>query len=717
MRPLHYLKRRLSPARRYLMRGDAARSRGDWPTAVRCYSRVVALRPASGPLHVQLGHALKQSDQRQHAAAAYRRALDLMPDDVDTRIHLADLLRVDGVLDQAAILYGQILALDPGRDDAWQALAEMGERRHAPGSAFAPQITAARAVRLAALEAQLAAERRTLSAITTYPVCLYDAFRQANPVPPPPGPPSVRPAIMILAFGASPAMLDATLRSIGTQALACPHVMIAGALAIRDHPVAGAVYRDHRITWVHRDDVARVIGQPLIVVAAGVVLDAHASGWLGYAAERTGGDIVYADHDRCIQDWRRGDLFEDPVLYGSHDARLIATGPFPPITTLIPTLTAVMVDALLAERNGLVTIRQLVLDGVRAIHVPRRLSSRLGLTRAARSAPSASFMMDELEMPPRIERHDPTVARPSAIGVVIPTRNEGVMLRSMIDSLRATASDPDRLRIAVFDNRSDDPATIAILTALRMEGVEVIGFDEPFNWSRINNRGAAMLNTDQLVFANNDMTMLSANWDVTLAAALADSVVGAVGARLLYPDGGYQHAGVLFGTDRDSLTVHEGVGHGGQDAGPGGRWRLPHSVAAVTGAFLGVRRPVFDMLAGFDEALAVAYNDLDFCLRIRERGQHILYCPDISLIHYESRSRGKNIARHQVAWDEGEQAFLGRRWGEALRHDPGYNPQWARNGIPFDGLREPDSDEVVRWIDAAAGGNPWEVGRSTKPAN
>ncbi|WP_419825569.1 glycosyltransferase [Sphingomonas sp.] len=130
----------------------------------------------------------------------------------------------------------------------------------------------------------------------------------------------------------------------------------------------------------------------------------------------------------------------------------------------------------------------------------------------------------------------------------------------------------------------------------------------------------------------------------------------------------------------------------------------------MTGAFLAMRRAVFERVGGFDEArLAVGYNDLDLCLRVPAAGLRVLFEAGIELVHHEPRTRGQNIARSRVAWDEGELITLRRRWGDALDLDSSYNPRWARCERAFDGVHVPHEAEVLAWIDRRARPDPWAI--------
>jgi O-antigen biosynthesis protein len=153
---------------------------------------------------------------------------------------------------------------------------------------------------------------------------------------------------------------------------------------------------------------------------------------------------------------------------------------------------------------------------------------------------------------------------------------------------------------------------------------------------------------------------------------------------------------------------HEGRGAAFDDPGPDRRWVSRRAVAAVTGAFLGVRRAAFEAAGGFDAGrLFVGHNDIDLCLRLREQGLLVVYEPAIEAIHHEGATRGRYVSRAEVMWDLGEGRDLVRRWGAALRVDPGVNPHWMRHARPFDGLREPPMHELLDHIDRSGSAAPW----------
>jgi hypothetical protein len=203
------------------------------------------------------------------------------------------------------------------------------------------------------------------------------------------------------------------------------------------------------------------------------------------------------------------------------------------------------------------------------------------------------------------------------------------------------------------------------------------------------------------------MVMLTDGWDDLVRGLLQRPEVGVVGAKLLYPDGTIQHAGVLFGWR--GRAIHDGLYEERFAPGPLGRWQLRRRASAVTGAFLAIRQQDFDEVGGFDEQrLAIAYSDLDMALKIRRLGRAVIYAPEIELTHFESKSRGlTHLGRESAALDEAELALMRRRWPGALETDPSVHPGWKAATLPFRLLGLPTRDAAVRHLEASAKRDPW----------
>jgi GT2 family glycosyltransferase len=275
------------------------------------------------------------------------------------------------------------------------------------------------------------------------------------------------------------------------------------------------------------------------------------------------------------------------------------------------------------------------------------------------------------------------------ISVIIPTRDNPGELGVMIDSLLALAARPERVEILVVDN-GDIPAALPA-----RPGIRRLAVPGAFNWSHFNNRAAAEAADGILVFANDDMRMLTPGWDERLAGLLGRPAIGIVGARLLYPAGGLQHAGILTGW-RGSL-VHDGLGAAGDAPGPEGRWCRPRRVSAVTGAFLAIASGLFEAAGGFDaEALPVAYSDVDLCFRIRARGLAVLWDAELELLHRESGTRGpEHLRPEDAARAAAERQAFETRWPSAAGPDPFCHPAFADFGRPCQHVAAISRERIV----------------------
>jgi GT2 family glycosyltransferase/2-polyprenyl-3-methyl-5-hydroxy-6-metoxy-1,4-benzoquinol methylase len=247
------------------------------------------------------------------------------------------------------------------------------------------------------------------------------------------------------------------------------------------------------------------------------------------------------------------------------------------------------------------------------------------------------------------------------ISIIIPTKDSVNLLKQCIDSID-TLTDYRRYEVLVVDNNSGSPRTKEYFSQLRHR---VVPFPEPFNFSRINNHAVRQAKGDYLVFLNNDTEVISREWLTAMLEFCQFPDVGVVGAKLLFPNNTIQHAGVVLG-----LGGIAGHGHKFFPAHSRGYFDslfCTRNCSAVTAACMMVRRDAFAKVGGFDENLSVAFNDVDFCIRIRRARYRIVWTPYALLYHHESVSRG-------YALDPREVGYMQQRWAEELLNDPYYNP-------------------------------------------
>jgi GT2 family glycosyltransferase len=270
----------------------------------------------------------------------------------------------------------------------------------------------------------------------------------------------------------------------------------------------------------------------------------------------------------------------------------------------------------------------------------------------------------------RVRHSLPTSAPLTSI--VICTRDHASLLRTAIDSICSKTTYPN-YEIVVLDNGSRDPATLTYLDSISAQpGIKVIRDDSPFNYSRLNNTAVTHTRGQVLCLLNDDIEVLTTDWLEEMVSFAAQPDVGAVGARLWYPDGTLQHGGVIIGAGGVAGHAHPRLPKG--ETGYFCRAVLQQELSAVTGACLVVRRDVFEEVGGLDEQIAVAFNDVDLCLRIRAAGYRNIWTPFAELIHHESASRGYEDNPEKLARFQREIRFMQDRWGAALGSDPHYNP-------------------------------------------
>jgi GT2 family glycosyltransferase len=265
------------------------------------------------------------------------------------------------------------------------------------------------------------------------------------------------------------------------------------------------------------------------------------------------------------------------------------------------------------------------------------------------------------------------------VSIIIPTKNKVELLYRCIESIFEKTSYKN-FEIIVVDNRSDDYKTLEYLNKIsKHPQIKVLRYNFPFNYSKINNYAVQFATGELLLFLNNDTEVINNDWLEELVSHAIRKEVGAVGAMLYYPNDTIQHAGVILGIDvvAGHAYRHFPKGHPGQF----GRAWLPQYLSAVTGACLMTRKEIFQEIGGFDKKLEVGYNDIDLCLRIREKGYKIVWTPYAELYHYEGATRGietiANPRARREAWTMIE------RWGKMLYFDPAYNPNLTLDRIDF----------------------------------
>lgn len=270
-----------------------------------------------------------------------------------------------------------------------------------------------------------------------------------------------------------------------------------------------------------------------------------------------------------------------------------------------------------------------------------------------------------------------SVSSPCAT-IIIPTKDRCDLLTRCVESLKRKTAAQD-LDVIVIDNGSEQASAQRYLAGLaRDPRFRVLTKPGPFNFSRLCNEAAARAKAATLVFLNNDTEIIEEHWLDPLLYWASQDDVGAVGAKLLYPSGCVQHAGVLLGIDGRAGHFERTVKK--DDPGYFGRLCVPHEVSAVTAACLAMEKKKFDAVGGFDEInLPIELNDIDLCLRLLERGFRVICAADCVLIHHESASRGRTARADEIY--SKERRYFRARWMHYLRDDCYFHPALSLHSL------------------------------------
>jgi GT2 family glycosyltransferase len=265
------------------------------------------------------------------------------------------------------------------------------------------------------------------------------------------------------------------------------------------------------------------------------------------------------------------------------------------------------------------------------------------------------------------------------VSIVIPTRDRKDLLELCIRSLDETTGYRNK-EIIILDNGSEEEATKSYFAGLsKRPDVRIIAAPGPFNYPRLINLGASHARGEILVTLNNDIEAFEPHWLDEMVSQVLRPGVGLVGCLLLYPDRSVQHAGVIIGLSGVAGHMHAEATP--DDPGYAGRIYVTQDLSAVTGACHVMRRSLFERLGGLDERhLAVAYNDIDFCLRVREAGLRVIYTPHARLLHRHSASRGSDVRPERLASYTWERDYMRTRWSHVIFDDPFFNPNLSLSG-------------------------------------
>ncbi|AEY02708.1 family 2 glycosyl transferase [Oceanimonas sp. GK1] len=263
------------------------------------------------------------------------------------------------------------------------------------------------------------------------------------------------------------------------------------------------------------------------------------------------------------------------------------------------------------------------------------------------------------------------------VSVLIPTKDRLDILKPCLDTLLSVTEYPD-FEVLILDNQTTCPEALAFMKVLSEQDarVHVLPWNYPFNFAAINNFGAKHAKGSVLALVNNDIEPISPHWlqEMVSLACLPDT--GCVGAKLYYPNGAIQHAGVVLGLG--GVAGHSDRFSPGNAAGYLQRLQHVREVSAVTAACLVVKKELFERVGGMNEEhLAVNYNDIDFCLKVNALGYKNLWTPHAELVHHESVSRGPATSKAHIKRARQEADYMYKTWGNRLCADPFYSPNFS----------------------------------------
>ena len=260
------------------------------------------------------------------------------------------------------------------------------------------------------------------------------------------------------------------------------------------------------------------------------------------------------------------------------------------------------------------------------------------------------------------------------VSIIIPTKDKADLLKKCIDSI-LTKTCYFNYEIVIIDNQSDDDKTFDYLDEIKNNPkIRILNYSKLFNYSAINNYAVSKCNSEYVLFLNNDTEIISEEWLSSMMEHAQRHEVGAVGAKLLYPDGSIQHCGVIIGGFGDTPVAGHLYKHA-KGSGKFGIIDMVRNYSAVTAACMLTKKSIFEEVGGFDEDnLTIAFNDIDYCLKLRRRGYLIVYTPYAKLYHYESMSRGYEDTPEKTERLSRESEFMRMKWMNVIdKGDPYYN--------------------------------------------
>ncbi|MGF1498252.1 MAG: tetratricopeptide repeat protein [Elainellaceae cyanobacterium] len=698
--------------------GEALAHLEDWDGAIAAYRRALDLQPDLPLGHHKLAEVLQaraQTDQ-QTAIALYQQAIarspdaeapyhgliQLQPKNVEGYLGLAHVLSQQGRLDEAIVYYQMALQLRPDRTDIQGWLDQTVERQARLKPLLAQPMGATSEFYRVWIEEN---EPTPAEAVQ-----MMEAIAQFTDSP--------LISIVMPVYNTPAPMLREAIQSV--QAQIYPHWQLCIADDASTQPHVRTILEeyaagDRRIKVAYRTDNGHISASSnsALELATGefVALLDHDDCLSPYALyevvrllnQHPEADLIYSDEDKLTPDYQRTDPFfkpdwcPDTFLSRMYTCHL---GTYR--RSLLMEIGGFRVGYEGSQDYDLVL--RFTEQSDRIFHIPKILyhwrihpgsvtggaevkpyayeAAIRSLTDALQRRGEPGKVLMNTQYPGFYTiRYDLVATR--KVSIIIPTRNLGHVLNACLKSIFERSTYPN-FEVVLIDNGSDDPETLAILQDWKTQEPDrfrCFRYDVPFNYSQINNYAVTQAQGDYLLFLNNDTEVITPDWLEGMVEQAQRPSIGAVGATLFYDDDTIQHAGVIVGIGGIAGHGHKGVARGA--VGYFASLIATSNYSATTGACLMCRREVFDAVGGFDEVLAVAFNDVDLCLKMVGQGYRNVVLPHVQLYHYESKSRGYEDTPAKVKRFKRESALLQQRWGDVIAHDPCYSPNLTRDREDF----------------------------------
>lgn len=422
------------------------------------------------------------------------------------------------------------------------------------------------------------------------------------------------------------------------------------------------------------DALVQQTKSPLLLLNAGDELHAQA---LAYLSKRTVEGLLYVDTDQKLS----GSVCENARLLPDWNPDYQLSNAYVRSGVVLSAKLRASLELTSAKTiAGLVTQLWLLDSKLSIEHVPLSLvhhkeNKQAKLTELQEIA---SLIEREKASANTVEAEQinviqwPVINQP-LVSLIIPTKNAKELVKECIDSI-LNKSTYQNYEILLVDNNSDEPESLDYFEELNQhDKIRVLKYPQPFNYSAINNFAVKHAKGDVIGLINNDIEVITPDWLEYMVGHALREDIGCVGAKLLYGDDRIQHAGVVLGYGGGAGHAHKYFPR--YHPGYMNRLIATHNYSAVTAACLLIKKSLFEAVGGLNETdLTVAFNDVDFCLRVKAQGVRNLYCAEAELYHHESVSRGLDVSKEKMARFNAELDYLKSNWSEIIEHDPAYNP-------------------------------------------